>query len=138
PTVTENTRLLASNGAEGDYFGISVSISGDDGLVGAYEHNGHGAAYYYRALSAAGETTVENTRLLASDAATGQEFGLAVSLSGQTAVVGAGGDARLGDYTGAAYLYRNLDSAGLVALESVKLFASDGAEGDEFGGAVSI
>ncbi len=35
-TVTEDAKLTASDGAPGDRFGCSVSVSGDTAVVGAY------------------------------------------------------------------------------------------------------
>jgi hypothetical protein len=44
-------RLTASDAEDGDHFGISVSISGDDAIVGALSEGGglslRGAAYLY-------------------------------------------------------------------------------------------
>ncbi len=130
-TATEDTRLYASDGAEGDGFGFSVSLTGETALVGAHSYDGHGAAFYYRGLGSAGSSAAENVRLEASDATEGQGFGSAVSLSGETALVGAPGE-------GGVYLYQNLGEAGAVATESVKLFASHPLGGDAFGSSVSL
>jgi hypothetical protein len=49
----EEAKLLASDGAEGDYFGYSVSLSGKQALVGAYQDDDGmgntdvGSAYLY-------------------------------------------------------------------------------------------
>ena len=39
---TQEAKLLASDGAADDYFGYSVSISGDYAIVGAYGNNDNG------------------------------------------------------------------------------------------------
>jgi hypothetical protein len=44
-TVTETVKLIASDGAAGDRFGISVSLDGDSFIVGAYAPGRTGAAY---------------------------------------------------------------------------------------------
>lgn len=44
--VTEH-KLTASDGAAEDAFGISVSLSGDRALVGAYGSDDQGSAYVY-------------------------------------------------------------------------------------------
>ena len=41
-TLNEDAKLLASDGAEGDYFGLSVSISGDRVVAGAYRNDDYG------------------------------------------------------------------------------------------------
>ena len=64
----EGTVLLATDGADGDHFGESVSISGDTIVVGAYgdDDNGQdsGSAYIYRFD---GSDWNFETKLLASD-----------------------------------------------------------------------
>ena len=48
-TWVEEQRLTASDGANGDAFGVDVEIAGDLIIVGAGFHNGtRGAAYVYR------------------------------------------------------------------------------------------
>jgi len=48
-TWTEQAKLTASDGAENDYFGISVAISGDTWLVGAFnDDSSKGSAYVYK------------------------------------------------------------------------------------------
>ena len=132
--ITEIAKLLASDGAAGDGFGFSVSISGDVALVGAWldEDNGadSGSAYVYRYN---GSSWVEEQKLLASDGAFGEGFGNPVSISGDVALVGA---PWLG--VGSAYVYRYNDSSWV---EEQKLLAFDCAEIGwpcMFGNSVSI
>ena len=62
-----------------------------------------------------------------------------MSLSGTTGLVGAPYATVNGNsYQGAAYVFRNLDTASGTVPENAKLTASDGAYGDEFGQAVSL
>jgi hypothetical protein len=44
--VNESQKLLASDGDAYDYFGYSVSVSGNVALVGAYQDNDQGAYIY--------------------------------------------------------------------------------------------
>jgi hypothetical protein len=62
-------------------------------------------------------------------------FGGSTSLSGNTALVGASGN---DSSKGAAYIFRNLDTAGGAVAEAVKLTASDSASGQTFGASVSL
>jgi outer membrane autotransporter protein len=146
-TVTEDVRLTASDGGAGDNFGSAVSLSGENGLVGASGVRftdismNQGAAYYFHNLTASGENATESAKLIASDGASGDYFGSAVSLSGTTALIGAQ-FAQVGStYSqGAAYVFRNLDSAHGTVTEQVKLVASTLSPNPEalFGRSVSL
>ncbi len=132
----EDFALLASDAAENDRFGIKVSISGDRAIVGAYNHDDNGedsgAAYIYNFN---GDQWVEEAELLASDGAANDEFGLTVSISGTTAIVGAHSVDDNGEDSGAVYIYR---LAGGQWVEEAKLLASDGEPFDNFGLRVNI
>jgi len=83
-------KLLASDGAPNDFFGLSVSISGEYVIVGAAEDDdiatGSGSAYIFHR---GGLDWGDETKLTASDGATYDHFGASVSISGDYAVVGA-------------------------------------------------
>ncbi len=135
----ESAKLLAFDGAATDLFGISVSISGDVAVVGAYldDDNGgnSGSAYIFRFN---GVSWVQEAKLTASDGAVSVLFGVSVSISGDVAVVGALGDDDNGDFSGSAYVFVK-DPGGWVDMtETAKLTASDGAAFDQFGISVSI
>ena len=93
----------------GDQFGFSVSVSGDTAVVGARFHDcaagfDCGSAYVYRFD---GTSWVEEQKLTASDVAGDDQFGISVSVSGDTAVVGAfRDDCAAGSDCGSAYVYR--------------------------------
>ena len=132
----EQAKLLASDGVGSDYFGCSVSLSGDTALVGAYGNDDFGSfsgsAYIFVRN---GTVWTEQDKLLASDGAAGDYFGTSVSLSEDTALVGAYGDDDLGDVSGSAYVFVR---AGTVWTEQDKLLASDGVDSDYFGYSVSV
>src|SRR5262245_58236115 len=70
----------------------------------------------------------QTQKLIASDAAKGDEFGWSVSVSGNVAVVGAAIDDHAGGINaGSAYVYR---FNGTTWVEEQKLTASDAAEWD--------
>jgi len=86
-----SAKLTAFDGAAFDNFGVSVAISGDTVLVGAYGNTlGRGAAYLFD-KPVSGWTTTNNftAKLTASDGTTEDNFGFSVAISGLTALVGA-------------------------------------------------
>ena len=126
--------LTASDGAGGDRLGYAVAISGGTMVVGAPDAGSNrGAAYVYK-LS--GTNWVQVAKLVASDGAAGDIFGVSVAISGPTIVVGAE-DATVGAASdrGAAYVFTG---SGSSWSQAAKLTASDDAAGDLFGDAVAI
>jgi hypothetical protein len=88
------------------------------------------------AISVPASGQCEFQKILASDAAALDQFGDAVAMSGDLAVVGASRDDDLGSASGAAYV---LEFDGQIWRESAKLLAwSDGEANDLFGWSVDI
>ncbi len=141
-SINQRTKLNASDGVAYDYFGSAVSLSGGTGLVGAYgdddKGSRSGAVYVFRNLENAGAKVTQNAKLIASDGAEDDQLGYAVGLSANTAVVGARYDDDKGVDSGSAYLYTNLGTATGTMTEAVKVIATNGAAGDNFGSSVSI
>ena len=132
----QETKLLPSDAATGDFFGKSVSISGDYAVVGAQEDDDNGtnsgSAYVFKR---AGASWAQETKLLPSDGATIDVFGISVSISGDYAVVGAHRDSDNGSFSGSAYVFKRTD---VTWTQEAKLLPSDGAADDQFGISVSI
>lgn len=135
---TQQVKLLASDGAEGDTFGTSVAIYGDTIIVGAQQddHAGgaqSGSAYIF---VRSGGVWSQQAKLTASDAAANDFFGISVALFKDTAVIGAFND----DHTslidpGGAYVFVR---CGTTWSQQTKLTAADAAAGDRFGRSVAI
>ncbi len=150
----EEAKLTASDTAAGDNFGFAVSISGDRVVVGAWHDddagNNSGSAYVFRRDDNAtpseptDDSWVEEDKLTASDAAGNDNFGIAVSISGDRAIVGSWLDDDAGSFSGSAYVFRRDDNGTPTEpgddfwVQEDKLTASDAAAGDEFGKSVSI
>jgi hypothetical protein len=136
----EETELSMSDGAAGDSFGFSASVSGDAAIVGAILDDESalfaGSAYILRRDPDSGAWT-EEAKLLASDAQPEDFFGQAVAISGDIAVVGANGDDDLGDRAGKAYVFR-FDPEAEAWVEQAILLASDGAADHQFGSSVAV
>ncbi len=132
-------RTLADPGAlDHDYFGTSVSISGETMVVGAPGAKiaglSKGAAYVFTYLPA-GPLGLEPAWLLPSNGVTGDKFGESVSISGNTVVVGA--PAANGGL-GAAYVFVEPSAYWMSISQNAEFTASDGVAGDDFGWSVSI
>jgi hypothetical protein len=154
---TQQAYLKASNTDGGDYFGVSVSVSDDTVVVGApYENSnatgvngdqsdnsasGAGAVYVFVRSSGA---WTQQAYLKASNTDAGDGFGVSVSVSDDTVVVGAyyessnangnQGNNSAGQ-SGAAYVF--VRSSG-VWTQQAYLKASNPGVYDQFGDSVSI
>jgi len=134
--------LTASDAQAGDEFGRSVAISSDYAIVGAhYQDSGgsdRGAAYIYGRDQGGDDAWGEVAKLTASDAQDWDEFGSSVSISGDTAIVGAQYEDSGGLSSGAAYIFYSDQGGADNWGEVVKLTASDAAAGDLFGYSVAL
>jgi hypothetical protein len=129
---TEMQTLLASDGAPNDYFGDFVSISGDTALIGAPKDDMAsvpGSAYVF---TRTGTTWTQQAKLVASDGAAGDYFGYSVSLSGDTALIGAFGN---NNEKGAAYVFTR---TGTIWTQQAKLYDWNPTGYDFFGLSVSL
>ncbi len=132
----QTTKLLASDGAAYDYFGSSVTLSGDRVVVGATHKDPNAGATYIFEQDGAGNWN-QTTKLLASDGVASDRFGYSVALSGDQIVVGAAySDPNAVTDAGAAYIFER-DGAGNWN-QTTKLLASDGAASDHFGYSVAL
>ncbi|MBD8526798.1 FG-GAP repeat protein [Pseudomarimonas arenosa] len=136
-TWSVEAKLTANDGAANDLFGISVALDGDTAVVGASFDDGslvdQGAAYVF--VRSAGIWT-QQSKLIASDATVGSNFGRDVAIAGDTVAVGAEfADVAPGEDQGSAYIFTR--SSG-VWTQQARLFAADGSSNDRFGCAVAV
>ncbi len=132
----DEIKLIADDSANGDDFGESVSISGNTAIVGARSNDSNGSAYIF-VRDPVNNMWTQQQKLRAADGAFQDNFGVSVSISGDTAIIGAGMDDDAGTSTGSAYVFVRNPSTGVWALQQ-KLLASDGAAYDYFGRSVAI
>jgi hypothetical protein len=115
-----------------DEFGHSVSISGDDVLIGAFGDDtsgvNSGQAYLFSAATGNLLQTFNNPTPATSD-----NFGFSVSISSDNVLIGARGDETMGFRVGQAYLF----SAGTGDLIET-LDDPTPVSSDNFGAAVSV
>ena len=132
----EQAKLTAADEESDDHFGAAVSISSDTVLVGAYGNDDDGAdsgaAYIF---TFDGTVWSELAKLTAADAAAGDNFGVAVAISQNRALVGAAGDDDSGADSGSAYIFA---FDGTAWSQQAKLTATDAAAGDGFGVSTSM
>jgi hypothetical protein len=159
-TWTQQAYLKASNPGANDFFGVSVAISGDTVVVGAFNEdsaatgvNGNqadnsatdsGAAYVF---VRSGSTWGQQAYLKATNTGTGDFFGNSVAISGNTVVIGAYGEdsAATGvngnqannsaPDSGASYVFVR---SGSGWTQQAYLKASNPGVSDFFGGSVAI
>jgi RNA polymerase sigma factor (sigma-70 family) len=125
-TWKEQAILTAEDGKAMDFFGYSVSISGDYAIVGARGAGGgwRGASYIF---VRDGTSWRQQAKIVPGDLAMDDQFGYSVSISGDYAIVGS---IYTGRWKGAIYGFmRDGDTWRQVS----KLTATDGAERDYFG-----
>lgn len=137
--IWEQQRILtADDGMPHDWFGYSVALDGDTALIGATgvyvgTHDDQGAAYVFTRNDGVWS---QAARLTASGGISGEWFGFAVAIEGDTAIVGTpeadvGGDS----FQGKVYVF---DRSGDAWTEGQTLTASDGEAFDQLGYSVAI
>ncbi|MFZ6027683.1 MAG: hypothetical protein ACOYYS_08215 [Chloroflexota bacterium] len=135
PLIYAEQKLIAGQAqAEADGFGYAVDVSGETAIVGApYEdvdgHQRQGAAYVFVRQ---GNAWHQQARLVDEAGAAGDDFGRAVALSGDTAVVGA---TYAYSSQGAVYVFVRSGEAWSLRQE---LSGAGGTYAAEFGSAVDI
>lgn len=133
PALGQQThQLTAYDANQGDLFGHSVAISGNTTLVGApYDDTVYvnvGTAYLFDT-----DSGTDLFHLRALDAQESANFGHAVAIDGNIAVVSAMWDNVNGYRAGAVYLFDTT-----TGQQTHKLLANDGAADDWFGRSVAI
>jgi len=135
-TWTEQQKIQSSDKQADDYFGNSVSISGDTVVVSAHgEDTGGSAAGAAYIFTRDGTTWTQQQKIQSSDKQADDYFGQSVSISGDTVVVGAPYEDTGGSAAGAAYVFTR---SGTTWTQQQKIQASDPEADDYFGNSVSI
>ncbi|PHS58789.1 MAG: hypothetical protein COB17_02255 [Sulfurimonas sp.] len=138
-TVTQISKITASDTNAYDLFGSSVSINNNYIAIGSkYKEkdgiNKVGAAYLFQIQE--NDTVVEVSKLQAKDIEINDYFGQSIDLSGDYIVVGANGEDEGANEAGAVYLFKK-DSQNNI-FELSKIIASDASQNNKFGQSLSI
>ncbi|MGK7940922.1 MAG: LamG-like jellyroll fold domain-containing protein [Crocosphaera sp.] len=134
----QTAKLQPMDLEEGDYFGYSVAISGDDAIVGAMYAKGTvgsfaGVAYIFAYDGGSWKQTV---KLQPDDLEEGDYFGCSVAISGDDAIVGAKlSESETASKDGAAYIFAREEDSWI---QTAKLQASEGKDSNHFGCSVTI
>ena len=135
-TWTPQAKLTAPESKESEFFGISVSIDGDDLAVGAsnvFDKNRTGSVYMF---SRSGSVWNKSQTLQASDMTPVNAFGHCVALKGDRLLVGSPATyLKQEPALDSAYVFKRSNS---TWSEQLRLFPSDTAIGDSFGFSVAI
>ncbi len=137
PFVQE-AELTASDGIANQEMGASVAVSGNvvvAGAPGCLSCGFTGVAYVFVEGTSGWANMTQTAELTASDGAVNNQFGFAVSISGETIVVGSHGT---DGGQGAAYVFVEPATGWTNMTETAKLTASNGKPGQLLGRSVSI
>src|SRR5262245_456731 len=140
----EVKKLTASDGAQGDGFGLSAAIYADTVIIGAFRDDigsivDQGSAYVFERNQGGANNWGEVRKLFAPDGVESNWFGFSVAIYGNTVVVGTAFDFFKEVTTqGSAYVFERNQGGTDQWGQVKKLTASDGAIGDGFGLSVAI
>jgi hypothetical protein len=140
PTWVQVKKLTSSGAVRGGAFGSQSALSGDTLIVSAINENSFVGTVYVLERNQGGiNNWGEVKKLVSHDGDKFDEFGSAVALDGNTAVVGASRETLgVNDWAGAAYVFeRNVGGTNAWG-ETKKLIASDGRAEDYFGSSVAV
>ena len=130
-------KLVAPDGAAGNFFGGLVALDANVVTIGAVGHDENGfssgSAYVYRFD---GATWVAEQRLTASDGAADDFFGAALAVDGDLIAVGANMDDDPTADSGSAYVFR-FDGSAWVEEEKLTTLSGT-SKNDFFGSAVAV
>ncbi len=132
----QTQKLIATDASASDFFGVSVSLSGNRALIGAFADDDNatnsGSAYIFEFD---GNNWSQTKKLIAPNGEVFDQFGVSVSLSGTRALIGSEGDDESNSNSGAAYIF---DFDGNNWNQTQKITASDADASDHFGVSVSL
>jgi hypothetical protein len=141
--MTQNAKLTASDGVANDFFGQSLSVSGNTVVVAAkyadIEGNAdQGKAYVFVRPGSEWTSMTQTARLTADDGATLDYFGN-VAIRGDTVLVGVEWD-DVGDQEnqGSVYLFEKPGSRWSDMTQTLKLYEDGGENYDHFGSSVAM
>ena len=137
-TDMKPTAILTPSDSMDGYFGLSVSISGDNvvvGDLGGFNNSTTGSAYLFTKPASGWVNTTETAKLTASDVLPSDYFGLSVSIGGNTVAVGA---PQTLTGPGKAYVFVKSAAGWSNMTQTAELTASDAQLNFDVGNSVSV
>lgn len=135
-TWVQQAKLTAADGTGGDALGRSVAVDGDTVVAGAPfdDHLGllSGSAY---AFARTGTAWSEQAKLVGSDTGAHDQFGIAVDVDADTAVIGSDIDDAPGADTGSAFVFARTATAWT---QEAKLEPAEALAQDQLGWSVAV
>lgn len=136
-------KLLATTGNADDNMGVSVAVDGDNVAIGATGVDGFyqnsGAAYIFSRNQNGPNVWGQVARMRSQQSKDNDNFGGAVGISGNWAIVGASQNDLKGDNAGAAFVFfRNLNGINASWGQRNILYDFDGTDGENYGSSVAI
>ena len=137
-TWSQQAKIIPSNVATSDQFGISLDITTNGNMIvaGSSLHNGgNGVAYIF---TRSGTTWTQQSELIPIDLANGDSFGYSVTVSNDGSIVMVGSpnsDPGAISSSGSAYIFTKPVSNWT---QQIKLTASNKANQDKFGSSVAL
>ncbi len=129
-------KLTPMLGSATDWFGYSLSLSGDTALIGCHLDDDKGpesgSAFVFSRTQG---TWTQEAKLMADDGATFDNFGISVAIDGDIAIIGAQDEDEKGQSAGAAYVFTRLTG---LWTQHTKLLAPDGAANDDLGRSAAL
>ena len=126
-------KLFLENGGSDDYFGESISISGNQAVIGAKFYGNGGTAHVYFFDE---ESWVKGAELVPEDSPRDARFGRSVSISGGTVAVGASCyHAEGARDTGSVYVFEKIDAQWVQVQQILPV---EPVDGDYFGRDVAL
>ena len=130
--ISQIAKIQANDAEFDDFFGLSVSMSGDYIAVGAYQEDTNfsnaGSVYIFKRNS---DTNVSQiAKIQADDAEAGDYFGYSVSMSGDYISVGAHGK---NSFSGSVYIFKRNSDTNVSQIAKFQ-----GGTYEQFGYSVSI
>jgi hypothetical protein len=135
-------KLLPADSASGSRFGESVAVFGSNVVVGArladVGATDAGAAYIFERNFGGTNNWGQATRLLAADAAGGDQFGTATAAGQDVVMIGAPQDDDGAGDSGAVYVFERTGSGTNLWQQTAKLLAPTAAGGARLGTSLSL
>ena len=129
----EVAKLTPSDAGANDRFGHNIAMDRNVAMIGApFAQNSGAQAGAVYVFNQANGNWSESQKLVSTDLAAADSYGISICIDGNMAVIGASGD---NSSTGSAYVF---EFNGVSWQQVAKLSALNGVTGDEFGQSVSI